>query len=74
MATLKKLSESALSKAVVMSHEQMDAAKGGVSRKEYCSQLINMIAHNYDTWDSKQQESAVNAYHANCMDRDWNID
>lgn len=71
MVTLKKLSEGALSKAVVMSHEQMDAAKGGVSRKEYCSQLVEIIAHNYDSWDSGQQQNAVNAYHANC-NQDWN--
>lgn len=74
MATLKKLSEGAFSKAVVMSHEQMKAAKGGVSRKEYCTQLVSMIEANYPTWNDKDRESAVNAFHANCLDRDWNVD
>lgn len=55
-----------------LNNSEMSQITGGVDRKEYCTTLVRLIAANYDSvWDESQQESAVNAYNANCK-QDWN--
>lgn len=58
---------------IKLNQKQMSDVKGGVTRKEYCTTLVQMIDANYDdVWDDSQRENASNAFEANCKDRDWN--
>lgn len=58
-----------------MTEKELARISGGVSRKEYCTQLVQLIAANYDeVWDDTNRENAVRAFIRECKDRDWNID
>ncbi|WP_373810681.1 hypothetical protein [Porphyromonas macacae] len=58
-----------------LSKHEMINISGGISRKEYCRQLVELIAENYDeVWDDYNRENAVRAFTRECKDRDWNID
>lgn len=56
-----------------LSKEEMGSILGGVTRKEYCTGLVKLIAANYnDVWDDDQRGAAAGAYIRECKDRNWN--
>lgn len=58
-----------------LTKQEMAKISGGVSRKEYCTELVKMIAANFEeVWDDTNRENAVNAFKMHCKDRDWNVD
>lgn len=44
----------------------MAQVHGGVSRKEYCEIVDDMIIENWDRWNDQERDNAIRTYQINC--------
>lgn len=50
----------------LLSNEELEQVKGGVTQEEYCDGLDQLIEDNWDDWSDGEKKSAADAYSDNC--------